>query len=136
MTLLNQINEDFMIAFKSKDLKKKNFLGVIKGEIETAKGKGIDSSDDYVLKVIKKMQKSLIEIGSPDAKIELSYLSKYTPEVMSEYEVRRNIAFYLLTCEDQVKNIGGIMQMFNKKFKGKADNKIVSKIAKLALKNT
>jgi len=134
MTLLNQINKDFMIAFKSGDLKKKNFLGVIKGEVETAKGKGIDSSDDYVLKVIKKMQKSLIEVGSSDAKIELSYLLKYVPEVMSEYEVRRNIAFYLLTCEDRVKNIGGIMQLFNKKFKGKSDNKIVARIARQMLK--
>tara|TARA_Y100000389_G_scaffold165010_1_gene169003 strand:+ start:6271 stop:6681 length:411 start_codon:yes stop_codon:yes gene_type:complete len=135
MTILSTINEDFMIAFKSKDLKKKNFLGVIRGEVETAKGQGIDPNDEYVLKVIKKMQKSLIEVGSLDSKIELSYLSKYVPKVMSEYEVRRNIAFYLLTCEDRVKNIRGIMHMFNKKFKGKVDNKIVSKIALSALKN-
>mgnify|MGYP001177339357 CR=1 FL=1 len=136
MTLLNQINEDFMIAFKSKDLKKKNFLGVIRGEVETAKGKGIDPNDEYVLKVIKKMEKSLIEIGSVDSKIELDYLSKYIPKLMSEYEIRRNIAFHLITCKDEMKNIRGIMQLFNNKFKGKVDNGLVSKIAISSLKNT
>ncbi len=134
MTLLDQIKQDFMIAFKSKDLKKKNFLGVIKGEVQTAQGKGIHPTDDSVLKIIKKMEKSLIEVGNDDANRELGYLTKYLPKMMSEYEVRRNIAFYLLTCEESGKNIRGIMQLFNKKFKGKADNKIVARIAKKVLK--
>lgn len=134
MTLLDQIKQDFMMAFKSKDLKKKNFLGVIKGEVQTAQGKGIDPTDETVLKIIKKMEKSLIEVGTEDADRELGYLTKYLPKMMSEYEVRRNIAFYLLTCEESGKNIGGVMQLFNKKFKGKADNKIVARIAKQMLK--
>ena len=33
MTLSEQINAEFMIAFKNKEMEKKNFLGVVKGKI-------------------------------------------------------------------------------------------------------
>ena len=38
--LKKRILKDFMVAFKQKKLNKKNFLGVIKGEIELQEGRG------------------------------------------------------------------------------------------------
>lgn len=34
MTLKDRINQDFLVAFKNKEMDKKNFLGLIKGEIQ------------------------------------------------------------------------------------------------------
>ena len=42
MELLEKLDSDFINAFKSKQIDKKNFLGVIRGEIQTQKGKGIE----------------------------------------------------------------------------------------------
>ena len=58
MTLKEQINADFMFAFKNKEMEKKNFLGVVKGEIQNEEGRSGIASDDVVLGILKKMEKS------------------------------------------------------------------------------
>jgi hypothetical protein len=40
---------------------KKNFLGVLKGAIQTQEGKQIESTDENVLKVIKAFEKGITE---------------------------------------------------------------------------
>ena len=41
--LKDMVSKDFMEAFKARDMDKKNFLGVVKGEIQLQEGRGIDA---------------------------------------------------------------------------------------------
>ena len=135
--LKEKINNDFMEAYKAKNMEKKNFLGVLKGAIQTQEGKMIESTDENVLKVIKALEKGLIEtiesknrIGQDPSKVEteLSYLQPYLPSLMSEDEIRY-VVKELLNREAINKNLGFLMGMFNKEQRGKSfDNKAVSKI--------
>jgi len=137
MMLKEKINNDFMEAYKAKNMEKKNFLGVLKGAIQTQEGKMIESTDENVLKVIKALEKGLIEtiesknrIGQDPSKVEteLSYLQPYLPSLMSEDEIRY-VVKELLNREGINKNLGFLMGMFNKEQRGKSfDNKAVSKI--------
>ena len=61
MNLNERINADFMIAFKAKQMGKKNFLGVIRGEIQTQVGKGLEPNDQNITKIVKKIEKSLLQ---------------------------------------------------------------------------
>ena len=137
MTLKERINTDFMESYKARDLVKKNFLGVLKGAIQTQEGKQIESTDENVLKVIKSLEKGLIETIDAKTKLgqtsdvesnELTYLQPYLPVLMGEDEIR-SIINEIFTREGINKNQGFLMGTFNKEQKGKAfDNKIVSKI--------
>jgi uncharacterized protein YqeY len=130
-TLKEKINSDFMVAFKNKEMDKKNFLGLIKGEIQLQEARGIESIDKNVLVILKRLEKSLIQNGDENSKKELEYLSPYMPKMMSEDEIR-NIIINLK--ENGMNNLGQIMGEFNKSYKGKADNKLVSQVAKEILK--
>lgn len=137
MNLKERINADFMEAYKSKDMGKKNFLGVLKGAIQTQEGKQIESTDENVLKVIKSFEKGLNETIEGKTKIgesveqqiiEKGYLEVYLPALMTEDEIRVSVKDFL-TREGVVKNQGYLMGLFNKEQKGKGfDNKTVSKI--------
>ena len=109
---------------------KKNFLGVIKGEIELQEGRGVESTDENVLKVLKKIEKSLKQTNTEDSKKELEYILPYLPEQMGEEEIRGIIYKYTNSGLD---NIGKIMGQFNSKYKGQADNKVVAEIIKSIL---
>lgn len=138
MTLKDKINADFMEAYKAKDMKKKDFLGVLKGAIQNNEGKLIISSDDNVRKLIKSMEKGVNEIlegnktlgvDTSEQELELSYLKPYLPELMSETVIREKVRLIILEAAN--KNIGFLMGMFNKQNQGQAfDNNVVSKIIK------
>lgn len=137
MTLKEKINADFMEAYKSKDMEKKNFLGVLKGAIQTQEGKQIESTDENVLKVIKAFEKGINETIESKTKIgedvsqqltEKKYLEVYMPTLMSEDEIR-GVVKEFLSRDGVNKNQGFLMGLFNKEQKGKGfDNKTVSKI--------
>ena len=137
MTLKETINSDFMEAYKSKNMEKKNFLGVLKGALQTQEGKQIESTDENVLKVIKSFEKGInetiegkikLQLDIEEQKLELSYLQPYLPTLMGEDEIRL-IVKEIVSREDINKNQGFLMGLFNKEQKGKAfDNKTVSKI--------
>lgn len=127
--LKEQINKDFLVAFKAKEMGKKNFLGVIKGEIQNEEGRGVESTDENVLKVLKKIEKSLkenIEKGIPGALEELEIIKPYLPQLMSEEDVRKIVSELIAGGSN---NIGLIMKVFNSEYKGKADNKMVKTIS-------
>lgn len=126
MELISKINADFMTAYKEKNMDKKNFLGVIKGEVKNKFGD--NSSDADVLAVIKKMEKSLNETGTDEAKKELSYLEPYLPKMMSKEETKKLLNDFVNSQESV--NIGSIMKYFNQNYKGLVDNKIVQTLAK------
>ena len=133
MNLKEQINADFMIAFKTKDMEKKNFLGVVKGEIQNEEGRKIGrtvSSDDMVMTILRKMEKSLKQTNTPESLKELEYIKPYLPTLMDETLIRSIIESYKNTG---VNNVGQMIGSFNKEYKGKADNALVSKIVKEVL---
>jgi uncharacterized protein YqeY len=128
MELLEKIDSDFINAFKSKQIDKKNFLGVIRGEIQTQKGKGIEPTNENVIKIIKKIEKSLIEVGTEEAKLELTYLEPYLPKMLSEEETKQILMDFVST--ESNKNLGTIMKYFNENYKGVVDNKLVQQLSK------
>jgi uncharacterized protein YqeY len=132
MKLKEQIHNDFIIAFKSKEMDKKTLLGVIKGDIQNQEGRGVESTDENILKIIKKMEKSLKQTNTPESLKELEYIKPYLPIMMEGKEIRKIIHNYI---NNGLGNIGQIMGEFNKKYKGLADNGVVSQIAKELITN-
>ena len=128
--LKEKINQDFMTAFKAKDMNKKNFLGVIKGEIQNAELRGISPTDENVIGILKKMEKSLLQTNTEDALKELEYIKPYLPTMMSEKLCREKVATYIASG---FTNMGQIMAEFNKHYKGLVDNKMLSDVVKAAL---
>ena len=134
MELQEQISKDFMTAFKEKDMDKKNFLGVIKGEIQTAKGKGVKPTNENVLAIVKKMEKSLKQTNTEDSKRELTYIEGYLPQLMSEDELRFAIDRYV-TSEGLTtpKDMGKVMGYLKEFYGGQYDGKLASTLTKQLL---
>lgn len=130
MSLREQINAEFMLAFKNKEMEKKNFLGVLKGEIQNEEGRGVNVTDEVVISILKKMEKSLTQTNTDESLKELEYIKPYLPTLMDETLIRSIINSYKNTG---MNNVGQMMGSFNKEYKGKADNALVSKIVKEVL---
>ena len=128
--LKERINADFMSAFKNKETEKKNFLGVVKGEIQNEEGRSGSATDEVVVAILRKMEKSLTQTNTPDSLKELEYIKPYLPVQMGPDRIREIVSNYKL---NGLVNVGQIMGEFNKNFKGQADNKIVSEIVKEVL---
>ena len=139
-----QINKDYMTAFKAKNTVAKNLLSVVKGEIQTIeKNTGVENmSDEDVLKILQKSAKSLRETISSlektqtgiyfsndlvSAKDELGIIESYLPQQMSKEEVTEKVTEIV---NSGVTNIGMIMKEFATL---PVDKKLVSEIAKSLL---
>ena len=127
MTLQEQISADFMTAFKAKDMPKKTFLGLLKGEIQNESSKETFKGEESVLKIVKKMEKSLNQVGNADSLRELTYIEGYLPTLMSEREVTILMNGMIAGGAN---NVGLIMKQFNENYSGQVDNKMVSQIAR------
>jgi uncharacterized protein YqeY len=125
MTLKEKINVDFLEAFKSKDMARKNFLGLLKGEIQTDEGRGTVTTDKTVITILRKMEKSLKQTNNEQSLNELKYLEAYLPKLMNEDQIRVIILNYKA---DGLTQMGQIMGKFNKEYYGLADNQLVSTI--------
>jgi uncharacterized protein YqeY len=128
-----QINKDYMTAFKAKNTVVKNLLSVIKGEIQTVeKNTGVENmSDEDVLKILTKTSKSLKEMvagGSEQAKIELEIVEAYLPKQMSKEEVTQKVTELV---NSGITNIGSIMKEFATL---PVDKKMVSEVVKEIVK--
>ena len=128
--LKERINADFMSAFKNKETEKKNFLGVVKGEIQNEEGRSGSATDEVVVAILRKMEKSLTQTNTPDSLKELEYIKPYLPVQMGPDRIREIVSNYKL---NGLVNVGQIMGEFNKNFKGQADNKVVLEIVKEVL---
>lgn len=136
MTLKEQINADFITAYKNQDFEKKDFLGLLKGDIQNNVGKMIPDTDENILKVIKIFEKNITEVinvkkehgQSVEKELrELSYLKPYQPQWMSEDEIR--IIVKEILNRGLPKNFGPLMGLFNKENKGKPfENETVAKV--------
>ena len=123
----DRINADFMSAFKNKEMVKKNFLGVVKGEIQNEEGRGTVATDEVVIGILRKMEKSLKQTNTVESLTELEFIAPYLPQLMSEDTIRVILGGYK---SDGINNIGAMMGAFNKEHKGLADNNLVSSIIK------
>ena len=137
MSLITKINDDFKDAYKAQDFVKKNFLSLIKGTIQTNQSKGLDPSiDKNVYTVIKQLEKGIKESIEAGVKAgvdnsvleqELEYLKVYTPELMTEDEIKAALIPIIEAMPKKV--VGAIMGKFNQEYKEKYfDNLIVSKL--------
>jgi uncharacterized protein YqeY len=133
-----QINKDYLTAFKAKNTVAKNLLSVVKGEIQTIeKNTGVENlSDEEVIKILTKTSKSLKEtiksLSPIDGKgedivqacSELAIIECYLPKQMSKEEITQKVTEIV---NSGVTNIGAIMKEFAQL---PADKKIVSEVVK------
>jgi uncharacterized protein len=143
MQLKNKINEDYMIAFKTKQSTAKMVLSVVKGEIQTQEK--IDNvqhlSDEKVFKIISKMVKSLKETLNglssmsgreeliQQTKYELLLMEAYLPKELTIDEINQKLESAITSGAN---NIGMIMKEF---VNSPVDKKLVSELAKIKLNN-
>lgn len=121
----DRINKDYLEAFKAKDTFKKNFLGLIKGEIQTEEKRGNLNVD--VDAILKKMEKSLKATNDSEAQKQLAILQEYLPQMMDASEIISILSIYR---KEGTVTLSLLMKKFNENYKGKADNQLVMTIIK------
>lgn len=146
MTLVEQIEADYLTALKSKDEKTVSILRMLKSALknkEIALGKKLDETQisEVVFKEVKSRRDSILEYqkgGREDLakkeQEEIEILAKYQPEMLSEIEVTKII-------DETIKKIGAtnpqdmgkIMSALMPQIKGKADGSLVSTLVKSKL---
>lgn len=126
MTIKEKINADFIEAFKAKDMARKNFLGLLKSEIQNEEMRpNVVSNDGNTLTILRRLEKSLKQTDNEQSLAELEYLKPYLPQLMDEAQIREIISGYK---NSGFTNAGQIMGLFSKEYKGLADMKLVSTI--------
>lgn len=126
MTIKERINADFIEAFKAKDMDRKNFLGLLKSEIQNEEMRpNVVSNDGNTLTILRRLEKSLKQTDNEQSLTELEYLKPYLPQLMDEGKIREIISGYK---NSGFTNAGQIMGLFSKEYKGLADMKLVSTI--------
>ncbi|MDD5731561.1 MAG: GatB/YqeY domain-containing protein [Patescibacteria group bacterium] len=143
MTIKEQIEKEFIEAFKAKDDMKKNLLGMIKSAIKNKEielQKPLEDADviEVISKEAKKRKESALayEQGNradlaENEKAEAEMLAKYLPEQLSEDTVREIVKQTISEVgasspADMGKVIGAVVA----KTKGQADGGVISKIVK------
>ena len=133
MRIEEKINLQFMTAYKEKNMELKNFLGILKGEMETQKKniKVESLNDDESIKILNKFAKGIkenIQISN-DEKFhkELAIVESFLPKELTREEIENKINELI---SSGASNIGDIMKGFAQL---SADKKIVSEIAKSKL---
>ena len=127
MSIIEKISKDFMSAYKDKDMKKKNFLGVIKTEV-TKETK--TPEDSYVVAKLKSMVKNAQSTNSL-TEYELNIINNYLPTQMTEDVLREKIGDFITKEElSTMKDMGKIMGYLKSNFEGEYDGKLSSTIIK------
>lgn len=127
MTLIEKISKDFTDAYKSKDMEKKNFLGVIKTEV-TKESK--TPEDSYIVGKLKSMIKNA-EATNSLSEYELSVINEYLPTQMSEDVLRDTIKLFIEDYSlSTMKDMGKVMSYMKNNFDGEYDGKLASTITK------
>ena len=147
MSLEQKINEDIKAAMLAKDRESLNALRAVKSALlllKTEKNAG-DITEEVELKTLQKLVKQRKESAEmyksqnredlyQEEIAQVSIISKYLPEQMSEEEIT-DIIKGLIEQENitDIKSMGKLMGMASKQLAGKADNKIISEIVKKLL---
>ena len=127
MKLIEKINRDFTEAYKSKNMMKKNFLGVIKTEV-TKESK--TPEDSYIINKLKAMVKNA-EATNSLTNEELLIIDEYLPTQMSEDVLRDTIKLFIEDYSlSTMKDMGKVMSYMKNNFDGEYDGKLASTITK------
>ena len=146
MSLKEQIQKDFIEAFKAKDAVKSSALKMLQAEIKNTEIKKQNPLDDgEVVQVAAKeakKRKDAMEIYEKEnrkemyenEKAEFEVLSRYLPEQMSEEEIRKLVKSAIeKTSALSAEDIGKVMGVLMPQVRGKADGSLVNKIVKESL---
>jgi uncharacterized protein YqeY len=130
MSLIEKINKDFMLAYKAKEMEKKDFLGVLKTEV-TKESK--TPEDEYVVAKIKSMIKNA-EATNSLSEAELSVLEVYLPAQLSEVELEVIINEFITKMGLKTpRDMGKVMSYLKTEYDGQYDGKVASNITKKIL---
>ena len=129
MTLQEQIKQDLTAAIKAKYEEKKAALRVILGEFARLDKKEL--SDDEVIKILKKLNKSEREVlatkGDPQDSEFIKALDSYLPQMATDAEIKdwieQNVDFGEL--KNKMQAMGPIMKHFGATADGNAVKKIL-----------
>lgn len=146
MSILQQIEDNLKSAMRNKDEEQLRTLRMLKSDIMYEKAKSDEElTDETLITIISraaKKRKEAIEeyqkAGRTDLQkkeeAELSIISTYLPQQMSEKEIEELIDNKLAESGQVTqKDFGKIMGPLMKEIKGKADGNIVKKILALKL---
>ena len=146
MSLKEQIQKDFIEAFKAKDAVKSSALKMLQAEIKNTEIKKQNPLDDgEVVQVAAKeakKRKDAMEIYEKEnrkemyenEKAEFEILSRYLPEQMKEEEIRKLVKDAIgKTSALSAEDIGKVMGVLMPQVRGKADGSLVNKIVKESL---
>jgi uncharacterized protein YqeY len=123
MLLKQRINADYMDALKNKQIDKKNFLGVIRGEIQNEEFRPLGIGDDAtVLNILRKREKTLKQTNTAESLAELEYIKPYLPAEMTEADI---VAKITELKANGASNIAEVMRAFATL---PADRKLVSEV--------
>jgi uncharacterized protein len=130
MKLISRINEDFMLAYKAKEMEKKDFLGVLKTEV-TKESK--TPEDGYVVGKIKSMIKNAESTNSL-SEMELTILNDYLPKQMEVDEIKQIVVDFVNENNiNSPKEMGKVMSYLKTNFDGQYDGKVASNLIKEVL---
>ena len=139
MALIDELTKANMEALKAHDQASRAVLSVTinryKMEAIEQKSNGVEIGDKELVRIITKVLKELeeekegyIKANRPESITnvdkQIAVLSKYLPKMLSEEEIRAEIA----KLED--KSMPSIMKHFKANFDGKVDMGLVNKIAR------
>lgn len=145
MNLESQINEQIKTAMRAKESGTLRSLRAIKAEIlkeKTKAGGTGDVSEDIGLKILMKMAKQrrdsiaiFREQNREDLALkeeeELKVIAQFLPEQMSEDDVKAKVKEVIEKVgASSPSEIGKVMGVAMKELAGKADGKLISKLAK------
>lgn len=143
MTLLSNIKQDRITAMKNGDKATRETLQLLLAKVEKAQIENkAELTDEQVQAVISKNIKELdkemesyIAVGRPtdSQEKEKELLLSYLPKQLTEDEIKAVIAEFAKNTADTGMKIGEAMKELSTILKGKADMKLVSKLAKEAL---
>jgi uncharacterized protein YqeY len=124
MNLIETISNDFMTAYKAKEIEKKDFLGVLKTEI-TKESK--TPEDALVISKIKSMIKSA-EATNSLSEFELNILEGYLPKQLTNEQLTEIVSDYI--SENENANMGQIMGFLKDSYNGQYDGRLASTVVK------
>lgn len=146
MTLKEQIEKDFIEAYKAKDELKTSVLRMIKSSVknkEIANGKDLGDTElaELIAKEIKQRRDSSEQYKAGDrAELaekedeEIKILANYMPEQMPEDEIAKIVDEAIAkTGANNPADMGKVMGAIMPQVKGKADGTLVSNMVKTKL---
>ncbi|UMZ73081.1 GatB/YqeY domain-containing protein [Natranaerofaba carboxydovora] len=142
MGIKDLLNEDMKKAMKEKNKSKLSVIRMLRSEIhnkEINKGNELteDEINELIFKEVKKLKDSLVDYENSNRddlvkalENEIAVLEEYLPDKLSEEEIRKIIDEAIDKTGAKTKNdIGKLMKEVMPKVKGKAEGKLVNRIA-------